>query len=437
MCGLTGSRSRAAMAAATAIGSIGSGAGLYLQGGKIVVVDCRFANNYARNTGGAVSTAFQSGVYLGSTTFINNESRVGGGAMYASVNENTSSGVFIDRCRFLGNQSGSSGGALSMGRGSILVASSLFSGNNARWSASTGGAIYMSGSQLPNTVLNCTLSRNSANAGGGIYVNAGTSRVWNTISYANSALRPARDLARSGSGTLDARYCCVQYPSPLPGTGNINSNPRFINARGPDSTPGTADDNLRIPHPFLASSPCVNRGRDAFVAGAQFGVDLDRRLRRQAYVAGGSIRVDMGAYEVRPITKLHAATGDDIQLVTFKNNILSNVANTDAVSFRRGDLLRFRARPPLTSLKGRFAWLALDAFVGGSPPLPFPIRAFRVGPGAAFFSIGPIPAPFGGNGILIPPGLSGARLMAQAYVFDTRAPNGVGFATDGRELRFR
>ncbi|MBI4578706.1 MAG: thrombospondin type 3 repeat-containing protein, partial [Planctomycetes bacterium] len=40
------------------------------------------------------------------------------------------------------------------------------------------------------------------------------------------------------------------------GTGNIDADPRFVQAAGPDGIVGTVDDNLRL----LGGSPCIDRG---------------------------------------------------------------------------------------------------------------------------------------------------------------------------------
>lgn len=200
---------------------------------------------------------------------------------------------------------------------------------------------------------------------------------------------------------------------------------------------GTVDDNLRLPHPFLGTSPCVDRGLNSLIAGAQFQLDLARATRRQASRSGGPVRVDMGAYEVAMIRKLHAALGDDIRLGVRVDGILRNVAGTDAVLMRAGEKILFDLESPRGSLNGRFGVLALDGFVGGKPPVPLPIRAIRVGFNVVFLPVGLMPTTFGGNGIPVPASLKGVSMMGQAISFDTRAPNGVAYASDGRELRFR
>ncbi|MCK5174625.1 MAG: hypothetical protein KAR47_14625, partial [Planctomycetes bacterium] len=87
--------------------------------------------------------------------------------------------------------------------------------------------------------------------------------------------------------------------------GNIDADPLFVDSDGPDNTPGTEDDDLRL----MRFSPCIETGDYAAVpadtedidddgnTGELVPWDLDRRPR----IADGDCKVpalvDMGAYE--------------------------------------------------------------------------------------------------------------------------------------------
>ena len=87
-------------------------------------------------------------------------------------------------------------------------------------------------------------------------------------------------------------YSCIQDDDPddrtvYPGTGNIDDDPLFVDADGPDDIVGTADDDTRL----SPGSPSINTGDPDFAF--QSG---DRDLDGHARVLCG--QVDMGAYEL-------------------------------------------------------------------------------------------------------------------------------------------
>ena len=88
-------------------------------------------------------------------------------------------------------------------------------------------------------------------------------------------------------------FCCVQGWSkslgaedPLTGKGNVDSDPLFVQAAGPDGIAGTLDDDLRL----QAGSPCINQG-DNTALPPEILTDLEGRPR----ILNGA--VDLGAYE--------------------------------------------------------------------------------------------------------------------------------------------
>jgi hypothetical protein len=179
---------------------------------------------------------------LGQCTLSENSANSGGGAANALV-ENTV--VSHNSSTVAG------GGVFQCGLNNCLL-----TGNHA---AAGGGAF---GGMLSN----CTLSENQANSGGG----AESAVLNNSIIYLNSA--------PTGENTTN---CTVNYcdTTPLPdtGTGNIDSDPVFVDVVG---------GNFRLDY----TSPCINAGDNALVVDPS-----DWELDRNPRISGG--RVDMGAYE--------------------------------------------------------------------------------------------------------------------------------------------
>jgi len=131
------------------------------------------------------------------------------------------------------------------------------------------------------TLVNCTLSGNSAaSSGGGIRNSWATANVvvLNCILWGNSDSSGSGESAQitNTDGTISLDYTCVQGLSgALGGTGNIGGNPQFVDADGADDVVGTEDDDVHL----LEDSPCIDAGHPAIEY-----LDID-----------GS-RNDMGAY---------------------------------------------------------------------------------------------------------------------------------------------
>jgi hypothetical protein len=108
------------------------------------------------------------------------------------------------------------------------------------------------------------------------------STLTNVIMWGNTASSSA-EISHSG-GTLTVTYSNIQ--GGYSGTTNINADPLFVDADGPDNIVGTLDDNLRL----QSDSPSINAGNNAAVPT---GVTTD--LEGKPRIQNGT--VDMGAYE--------------------------------------------------------------------------------------------------------------------------------------------
>ncbi|HCO95067.1 MAG TPA: hypothetical protein DIU00_14130, partial [Phycisphaerales bacterium] len=142
-----------------------------------------------------------------------------------------------------------------------------------------GGAIYCFDSST--TITNCTIVGNytSEYGGGGIYCGNSSPTVVNTILW-----NDIPDEIYLKYSSINVAYSNIQ--GGWPGTGNIDTNPLFVDAAGDDNFFGTEDDNLRL----LPDSPCIDAGDNSAIP-AGLTVDIDGNPR----IASGT--VDMGAYE--------------------------------------------------------------------------------------------------------------------------------------------
>jgi len=231
------------------------GGGMYNDGGSPTVTNCMFTGNRASGNGGA---------------------------MY---NENSS--PVVAKCRFRRNTVYYWGGGMGNYYGSRpTVFNCTFSGNHAyEWG---GGMFNYSGSN--STVVNCTFTGNSADISGGGMLNFDSDpNITNCILWGNYSPPVQVDIRNLGTSSPSVKYCDVQ--GGYSGPGNINVDPLFVDADGPDDMVGTDDDNLRL----SAGSLCVDSGDNNSVVPDSY--DLDERPRIADGDCNDTEVVDMGAYE--------------------------------------------------------------------------------------------------------------------------------------------
>ena len=228
--------------------------------------------------------------------------------MYCSRLGGGSNTTTITNCQFIDNVAGDgssgSAGALAVMYGCMAdITNCVFIGNTAR----NGAAIRSIAGDF--TLNNCTFSENDAgNKGGTLYLNddsgnnPGTAIFDNCILWDNSAVSDGNEIYIQNSH-VTIQYCDIQdgngsavyndggtlsWGSGIwPGTGNIDKNPRFINAM---------NGNFRL----QSGSPCIDSGNNATVIES---TDIDGLPRfiddpTTADTGNGTAPiVDMGAYE--------------------------------------------------------------------------------------------------------------------------------------------
>ena len=298
-----------------------SGGGVYCDGAR--VINCRIANNFATNGGGAGIYAINSSQITNCQVTGNVSTNGSGGAGIHSynssiigcevssntrgttANDNYGGGIvlialsgsegMISNCTVFANRVISpmstcyAGGIYTDNRSgskAIIICNSLIYGN----SAYNAGGVWMSIDGSGAKIQNCTIVSNYApGKAAGLYYQCyspgGTAYVENVISYGNTGCTTSNFYALHAGGYNGQFSFINSCIAPTSGigptnliiyTGMIESNPLFV-----DKNAG----NWRL----SKSSPCVNTGSNqAWMNGAG---DLDGRMR----IRYGT--VDMGCYE--------------------------------------------------------------------------------------------------------------------------------------------
>ena len=237
---------------------------------------------------GAGIAVISSPVTLRNIIFTDNHTASLGGGMFSTL-----SSLTISDCIFAYTSSIDQGGGWDNQFASVSsISNCVFYGNK----ATSGGGI-LSEIHAVLYVTNCVFNHNTASLQGG-GLSADSSTLKNCIVFGNTP----------GPVYTRATYSDIEGPVIAPGAGNINNDPRFINASlpaGADSMWRTADDGLRV----LPCSPAVDMGTDT-------GAPAQDILGNNRYdVPGVGISVtDMGAYENLDNRTLaaFAVTGDTL-----------------------------------------------------------------------------------------------------------------------------
>ena len=178
----------------------GIGGGIYNDHATLTVSNCVLAGNAAiskyNGLGGGGIFNDASGMSGSSTLAVVNCTFSGnyavnissGGGIYNNASSSGRATLTVANCLFSNNSATYHGGAImSVGTGATAtIVNSTFTGNTVTGSARSGGAL--ANAQGTMTVLNCTLSGNSAGSrGGGIYSYAGALTVTSSTLSANTA----------------------------------------------------------------------------------------------------------------------------------------------------------------------------------------------------------------------------------------------------------
>jgi len=273
-----------------------NGGGMYNYMADPILVNCTFTSNCAGRNGGAISND-NSNSDLTNCTFSDNTAWYGGGAMYSDDSK-----VNLVSCTFVENSS-RYGGAMYNERSEPVLTNCAFRGNrgfdygggmynmlqsdltlkNCTFTANQAGmyGAGMSSNRCDLVLTNCTFVANSAPEGNALAFSGG----WSNVELRNCILWD--DIAAlwiNDSSTVNVSYSNIS--GGWPGEGNIDADPMFVDADGPDYILGTEDDDLRL----APLSPCIDSGDPGHVSGP-YETDFDGNGR----ITGS--RIDMGAYE--------------------------------------------------------------------------------------------------------------------------------------------
>jgi predicted outer membrane repeat protein len=316
------------------------GGGMHNEAGSPTVRHALFVGNYAQFGGGMFNGS--SSPVLVEVTFQGNSAMTGGG-----MDNSYSSPVLVD-VTFRGNTSTDVGGMSNLGGSPILVnvvfagnmaddiaggmnsslsdpslANVIFTGNSAR----LAGGLYTWKSSP--SLANVTFSRNTSTfLGAAIYSStSGNPVLDNCLLWGNTA-PSGRQMDNDGASIPTIAYSDIQGSGGsgiswdgdlgVDGGGNIDADPLFVDADGPDGIPGTMDDWLRL----RSASPAIDAGDNDAVPADTLDLDGDgdtseqlpldmARLPRFADAPivpntgnGTPPIVDIGAYEARPVAQV-------------------------------------------------------------------------------------------------------------------------------------
>jgi len=271
------------------------GGALRLSWANPQIIDCLFKDNRTSQYGG--------GAYLYNSTpgfvrceFVHNWSwgDNGGGCF----NHRNSHATYTN-CVFRQNNAVLGGGIYVNDSSRPLLQNCLFYGNEAR---GYGGAIYSAINSQP-SINQCTVAYNIVQYGiacGGIYCNTGVLYLNNSLLWGNTDPSGSGEFAQIklvGVTSIQVRHCGIQDDNPDDASipynvqtwNNMDDNPLFVNALGPDGQAGTEDDDLHC----SILSPYINKGDSSLCITDHRDMDEQSRLLYET--------VDIGADEVIPI----------------------------------------------------------------------------------------------------------------------------------------
>ena len=215
------------------------GGGIYYMLDNYILSYCLISGNTSYSKGGGIciengaELTIQYSCIVGNSTTGSNGY---GGGIYCETSD-----IYISHSSILENSS-ERGGGLYIG-GSYNHESDLSNVTVCGNTATYNGGVYLWGWSYDHSLINCTISGNSASSPGstgGIHISQTSVVMINNIVWENQPLQMS-----AFSSTPSVSYCDIQ--GGWPGTGNINANPLFVS---------TAQNDYRLQW----GSPCIDGG---------------------------------------------------------------------------------------------------------------------------------------------------------------------------------
>ena len=308
------------------------GGGIYVDGGgsaSITLNHVTFNSNQAYQFGGGISN-YGTGT-LTNVTFQHNSSGQGGALASYSGTLSLTDVTFID------NSAGSGAAIYNQGT-SISVMNTTFSGNSA---TVDGGAIY--NNQGSATLTNVTFRQNTASHYGGAFYDAWGSPVLNQVTFSgNTAVAGGALFADPNSQpvirngilwgdnseilSLHIGWPAISY-SIVAGGCPAGSACTFVINADPKIGPLQNNGGLTQTQALGAGSAAIDKCSNATRASTD-----QRGVPRPQGAA-----CDMGAYEVRALTFVSAASYDGWVLESSETSGIGGSLNTTATTLRSGD----------------------------------------------------------------------------------------------------
>ncbi|MDH4139445.1 MAG: right-handed parallel beta-helix repeat-containing protein [Coriobacteriia bacterium] len=253
----------------------GSGGALGFNDGNMLTLENTVVrNNVAGSNGGALwnnsgnfNAVFRDTVFEGNTAT---------GGYGGALGFNSANTITLERCVVRGNQANTDGGGLRQGNGTYNYTNTTFSGN---YAGGNGGAVCAPQNGGVPTFDFCTISGNSANVAGALYVwwhTPGTVKVHNSILYGDDSRSSATLEEIDGGGYLNAnvRYTDINqaFGSFNDSTGSYTLNPFFVTPVGAGSAPTKTGD-----YHLQDTASCEGKADPA----ATLADDIDRGARPQ------------------------------------------------------------------------------------------------------------------------------------------------------------
>lgn len=262
------------------------GGAIHCYSSSPTISNCVFMNNHAVSYGGAIllgEYAYPSNSVIDNCTFLNNSAQFGGGIFNNKGNQ------LITNCTFTGNLATyDSGGGICCWQDSYATIENCQFKNNASWLNNRGGAIgcLLAYPLIKNCLFIDNFAMGSAYGGGGIYANHTHANIENCTFYGNTTTTNGGACQFLGNANIYVSNCILfnNYPNQIyqsmtggtvyvsysdvqsgySGTGNINTDPRFVTGPLGDyylsqTASGQATNSL-----------CVNAGSDT---AANLGMD--------------------------------------------------------------------------------------------------------------------------------------------------------------------
>ena len=247
----------------------GHGGGVFITD-TALVTDCKIVNNRARRGGGGVAmdkfAMLQNSIIFGNSNLSGPlaEPPYSGGGAFISDH---SFGVVVRNCRFTRNRTLGNGGGVCVD-GSTTIENCVFNYNYAR----VGGGGFAFVANNNQELLNCTFYRNGASHNDNYsIISFGDLNILNCIVSRGTLV----DRANNKFYSINSTYSLIQEVTVVGGTGNIVSNPLFVDPENSNFRLETESPAINAGHPGSEYKDSNGSRNDMGAFGGPFGDDWE------------------------------------------------------------------------------------------------------------------------------------------------------------------